>query len=65
MDRGLGRLDRIELIVDGRGRAGEVGYLIHLDIERERHVMAHDLETRIAEQMRHIAPPTREEVVNV
>src|SRR5579862_2862669 len=47
---GLGRLDRIELVVHRRGRAGEVVDLVHLDIEREAHVVAQRLEIRIVEE---------------
>ena len=49
MHRGLGRLHRIVLVVDRRGRAGEIVDLVDLDIERERHVVPHQLEMRIAE----------------
>jgi len=46
---GLGGLHRIVLVVDRRSRAGEIVDLVDLDIERERHVMAHQLEARIAQ----------------
>ena len=46
---GLGRLHRIVLVVDRRGRAGQVVDLVDLDIEREGHVVAHQLEARIAD----------------
>ena len=52
---GLGRLHRIELVVDRRGRAGEVVDLVDLDVERKGHVVAHQLEARIAEQVRDVA----------
>ena len=48
---GLGRVHGIVLIVDRRGRAGEIVDLVDLDIERERHVMAHDLEFAVVEQL--------------
>ena len=38
--RSLGGLHRIVLIMNGRGRTGEIIDLVHLDIEREDHVMA-------------------------
>jgi hypothetical protein len=46
---GLGRLHRIVLVVDRRGRTGEVVDLVDLDIEREGHVVTHQLEARIVE----------------
>ena len=39
MHTGFGRLDGVMLIVHRRGRAGEVVDLIHLKIQRERHIM--------------------------
>ena len=51
---GLGRLHRVVLVVDRRGRAGEVVDLVDLDVEREGHVVAHQLEARVAEQMRDV-----------
>ena len=47
--RGLGRLHRVVLVVDRRGRAGEVVDLVDLDVEREGHVVPHQLEMRIAQ----------------
>ena len=38
-----------------RGRAGEVVDLVDLDVEREGHVVAHQLEARVAEQVRDVA----------
>ena len=51
MHAGLGRLHGIELVVDRRGRAGQIVDLVDLDIERKRHVVAHQLEVRVVEQM--------------
>ncbi len=48
---GLGRLHRIELVVDRRGRAGEVVDLVDLDKERMGDVVAHRLEMRVAQQL--------------
>jgi hypothetical protein len=52
------------LIVDRRGRAGEIVDLVDLDIERKGHVVAHDLEGRLTEQWFDVAPRTREIVVD-
>ena len=52
---GLGRLHRVVLVVDRRGRAGEVVDLVDLDIEREGHVVAHQLEARMCQQVRDVA----------
>ena len=46
---GLGRLHRIVLVVDRRGGAGEIVDLVDLDIERECHVVAHQLEARVVQ----------------
>ena len=43
-DAGLGRLHRIELIVNRRSRTGEVVDFVDLDKERERHIVPHQLE---------------------
>ena len=61
---GLGGLHRIVLVVDRRGRAGEVEDLVDLDVEREGHVVAHQLEARVAEQVRDVALGAGEEVVD-
>ena len=55
MHAGLGRLHRVVLVVNGRGRAGEVVDLVDLDVEREGDVVAHQLEARMAEQMVDVA----------
>jgi hypothetical protein len=52
------------LIVDWRGRAGEIVDLVDLDIERKGHVVAHDLEGRLAEQLFDVAARTCEIVVD-
>src|SRR4029077_18474020 len=51
---GLGRLHRIVLVVNRRGRTSEVVDLVDLDIERERHVVAHQLEAWIVQAGRDI-----------
>jgi hypothetical protein len=60
----LRRLNRIMLIVDRRGRAGEIVDLVDIDIERKGHVVAHDLEGRLAEQWFDVAARTCEIVVD-
>ena len=52
---GLGRLHRIELVVNGRRRACQVINFVDLDIERKGDVVPDQLEVGIAEQMRDIA----------
>jgi hypothetical protein len=51
MHASFGRLHGIVLAVDRRGRAGKVVDLVDLDIERERHVVAHQLEARIGQAL--------------
>jgi len=63
MHAGLGGLHRIVLIVNRRGRASQIVDLVHFDIEREGHIMAHQLEVRVIEQMGDIVLGASEEVV--
>ena len=59
MHAGLGRLHRVVLVVHRRGRAGEVVDLVDLDVERERHVVADQLEMLVVEQMLDVAAGCR------
>ena len=61
---GLGRLHWVELIVHRRGRAGEIVYLVDLDIERKRHIVAHQLEIGMVQQARDIGASASEEIVD-
>jgi hypothetical protein len=63
-DAGLGRLHRIELVVDGRGRAGEVVDLVDLDKKRMRHIVPHRLEQRRRQQMRDVVLAPGEVIVD-
>jgi len=40
MHAGFRRLHRVELVVDGRGRAGQIVYFVHFDIQRKGDVVA-------------------------
>lgn len=51
MDARLDGLDRIGLIVERRGRAGEIVDLIHFYVEREANIMAEHLELRMSGEM--------------
>ena len=64
VDTGLGRLNRVVLVVNRRGRAGQIIDLVDLDIERERHVMPHQFEARIAETGRDVLLGAGEIVVD-
>ena len=64
VDRSLGRLDGIVLVVDRRGRAREVVDLIDLDIERKGHVVADELEAGMIKQVLDVALGACEEVVD-
>ena len=57
-------LHRVALIVDRGGGAGEIVDLVHLDIEREGHVVSHDLEARIAQVLGEIRPVARVEIID-
>ena len=61
---GLGRLHRVVLVVDRAGRAGQVVDLVDLDVEREGHVVAHQLEHRVAHQVGDVALGAGEVVVD-
>ena len=47
---GLGRLHRIVLVVDRRGRAGEVEDAVDFDVERKRDVVSKQFEARMVRQ---------------
>jgi hypothetical protein len=60
---GFGGLHGVELVVDRRGRAGQVIDLVDFDIEREGDVVAHQLEIRVVEEMGDVVLGAGEEVV--
>ena len=64
VDRGLGRLHRVVLVVDRRRRTGEVVDLVDLDEQRERHVVPDELEARVVVQVIDVALGAGEEVVD-
>src|SRR5689334_12779204 len=64
MNAGLGGLDRVVLIVNGRSGTGEVEDLVNLDVERERHVVTHELEPLVVEQGEDVLARAREEIVD-
>ena len=64
MHAGLGGLHRIVLVVDRRGGAGEIEDLVDFDVERKRHVVTHQLEIVVVEQVIDIAPRAGEIIVD-
>jgi hypothetical protein len=64
VDARLRRLHRIVLVVNGRGRTGEVVDLIDFDVERERHIVTNQLKPMVIEQMIDVAPRAGEEVID-
>ena len=64
VDAGLGRLHGIELVVDRRGRAGEIVDLVDLHEEGKRHVVAHRLEVVVVQEMNDVFPAAAEIVVD-
>jgi hypothetical protein len=60
---GLGRLHRIALIVDARGRTGEVIDLVDFEIDREGHVVADQFEALVVEQVLDVDPRARIKIV--
>jgi hypothetical protein len=61
---GLGRLHRIELVVDRRRGAGEVVDPVDLHVQREGDVMPHQFEVGIAQQVGDVLLAAGIEVVN-
>ena len=61
---GLGRLNRIMLVVDRRGRTGEIVDLVHLHEERECHVVPLELESGMVQQVRDIGTRSGEQIVH-
>jgi hypothetical protein len=57
-------LHRIVLVVNGRGRAGEIVDLIDFDVERERYIVANQLKPMVIEQMIDVASRAGEEVID-
>ena len=64
VDAGLGGLHRIVLIMDRRGRTGQIVDLIHLDIERKRHVVAHQLEAVVIDHAIDVAACAGEKIID-
>lgn len=64
VDRGLGGLHRIMLVVNRRGRAGEIIDFIDLDIERKGDVVADQLKSGIAQEMADIRLGAGEKIVD-
>ena len=60
---GLGGLNRVVLVVDGAGGAGQVVDLVDLHVKREGDVVAHELEAGVVEQVRDVVLGAGEEVV--
>jgi hypothetical protein len=61
--RGPDGAHRVALVVDRRGRTGEVVDLVHLDDDRLRHVVAQELEPVIVEEVLDVLAGAGEEVV--
>src|SRR5262249_61891505 len=57
-------LHRIKLVVNGRSWAGKIENFIDFDVEREANVMAHQLESRIRQQMMHVASGPGVEIID-
>ena len=63
MDRGLGGLHRIVLVMNRGCRAGEIVNLICLNIERKRYIVADEFKVAVVEQMLNVPLRSREEIV--
>jgi len=60
----LGSLDGVALVMDWRGGAGEIVYLVHFDIKREGDIVAKRFETLVREQMLNIGAGASEVIVD-
>ena len=60
----LRRLYGVELVMNRACRARHVVDLVDLHEEREGHVMAHDLEARVFQEVRHVGAPSGEEIIH-
>ena len=61
---GFRGLDGIVLVVDRRGRAGQIIDLVNLHIKRIDHIMTHQFEARVGQKMRDVAPAAGVEVID-
>jgi hypothetical protein len=64
MNRRLGRLNRIVLVVNWRSRTGEIVNLIALDVERKCHIVTHEFETRVRMKVLQIPLCASEQIVD-
>jgi len=61
---GLDGLHRVVLVVDGGGWAGQVVDFVDLDVEREGHIVADELESWIGQQVFDVLARAGEEIVH-
>jgi hypothetical protein len=64
VDRGFRGLDRIMLVVNWGGWAGEVVDFVHFHEERKRDVVPKELETRVVAMLRDVFLATCEQVID-
>ena len=64
MDAGLGGLHRVVLVVDRRGRAGQVVDLVDLDVQRKGDVVAQQLEMGVVQQVEDVVLGAGEVVID-
>ena len=62
--RRLGRLYGIVLIMDRRSWTSEIVNFVRFDVERERHVVAHEFEARVSVEMLHVSLGACEQIVD-
>jgi hypothetical protein len=61
---GFGCLNRIMLVVHGRGGAGQIIDLVRLDIERKCHIVSDYLEAVMIEHRLDVSPGPGEIIIN-
>ena len=60
---GLHRLDRVVLVVDRAGRAGEVVDFVELSPERLRHIVQHEREPLVVQQLEDVVLSASKEII--
>src|SRR6185369_13942493 len=60
----LRRLHWVALVMNGRGGTSEIVNFVHLDIEGKGHVVAHQLEAAVADQVLDVAPCPGKEIIH-
>ena len=61
---GLGGLHRVALVVDRRCRTGQVVDPVHFHVQRKGHIVAHQFEIRVFQQVHDVTPGAGVEIID-